>query len=387
MGLAASLAKIGIVNEEAQEVKDFLSTGFPVLDERLSGRYLGGGVPQGRITEIAGPSSAGKTAIASNIMSDAQRRGGVAIFMDHEKSFEITFAKEAFGMTDDPDQWVYRRPITYEKSWDEVKEILYMIRGVEIKMSKSGDVEGIIFNTPMYPYDVPVVVVFDSLAAMTPQQKFGKLSQKQGMNDHLALAKLTSQTFDVMASVAEKTNTTFIFLNQIRTKPGVMYGDDTTTPGGNAPEFYCSTRLRLGKTILYNKALKQKYGTKVGCEVVKSKISRPFGKCEWEFHYGTGGAGGAGKFQVTRGVIEELKLIGKLETSGAWVTWKGKKWNSMDNLVKHIEENGEYPELLALFPDRRPTGVAEIAETHTADVLIAGVDDDLLKELDKPDEV
>jgi RecA/RadA recombinase len=376
MGLAAALAAKGIVNEEAQEVQDFLSTGFPVLDERLSGRYIGGGVPQGRITEIAGPSSAGKTAIASNIMAEAQRRGGVAIFMDHEKTFQITYAKATFGMTDDPDQWVYRRPMTYEQSWDTVKEILYLIRGISVKTSKSGDTK-IEFGKPMLAYEVPVVVVFDSLASMTPQEKFGKASENQGMRDKLALAALTSVTFDVMATIAEMTNTTFVFLNQIRTKPGVMYGDDTTTPGGNAPEFYCSTRLRLGKSILYDKATKTKYGTKVGCEVTKSKISRPFGKCEWEFHFMPDGSG---KFQVVRGVIEELKLIGKLETSGAWVTWKGKKWNSMDNLVAHIEANGEYEELLKLFPEKRPMGVAEVAPYSGPE----DADDALLAPMDKP---
>lgn len=347
MGLAAKLAAKGIKNDKAQEVKGFLSTGNPVLDQRISGRYIGGGIPQGRITEIAGPSSAGKTAMASNIMAEAQKAGGVAIFMDHEKTFEISYACDTFGMTDDEDHWIYKRPMTYEESWDHVREILYLIRGIEAKKNKAGDFK-IVFGEPLVPYETPVVVVFDSLASMTPQEKFGKASEDQGMRDKLALAALTSVTFDVMASIAEQTNTTFVFLNQIRTKPGVMYGDDTTTPGGNAPEFYCSSRLRLGKSVLYDKEAKVKYGTKITCEVVKNKVYRPFGKTDWEFHFGSDGIG---RVMVEACVMEEGITLGLIEQAGAWFTFDGERFQGKGNLAKHFVDNPEaYASLLSKLP-------------------------------------
>lgn len=345
MGLAAALAAKGHVNAEADEIRGFLSTGFPPLDQRISGRYVGGGVPQGRITEIAGPESAGKTALASAIMADAQRRGGVAIFQDHEKSFKIEFAKKLSGMTDDPDQWIYNRPRTYEESWDQVKDLLYTIRGVEVL--KSGKLK---LGTPLIPFDVPVVVVFDSLAGMTPQEKFTKESEDATMRDRLALAAATSATFDVMASIAELTNTTMVFLNQLREQPGVTHGDNTTTPGGKAPAFYCSVRIKLTRGLIYDKEIKDYTGQEIRCVVYKNKVWKPFGKTAWNYWFDAGDGSGRGKFDIVGGVIEELKAVGALETSGAWVTWKGKKWNSMKNLVAHIEENGEYDDLLALLP-------------------------------------
>jgi RecA/RadA recombinase len=342
MGLADKLAAAGIKNASNQGVTEFLSTGYPPLDHRISGKYIGGGVPVGRLTEIAGPPSAGKTAIATNVMVGVQKRGGIAIFMDHEKSFDIELAK-SFGLSDHADQWVYQRPDTYEESWDRVKDILYMARGITVH-KKEGF---LIYGEPMISFDIPIVVVFDSLASMTPQEKFAKRSEDQGMRDKLALASATSSTFDVMSTIAEKTNVSFIFLNQIRTKPGVMYGDNTETPGGNAPEFYCSVRIRLGRSILWDDTTKTKYGQKIGCEVVKNKVTRPFGKTDWEFTFEDNGKG---KFQVTAGVIEELCKLGLMDQSGAWISWDGKKWNSRKQLVAHIEEKGQYPDLLALFP-------------------------------------
>jgi RecA/RadA recombinase len=345
MGLAAALAAKGITNAEADELKGWLSTGLPNLDQRISGKYVGGGIPQGRITELAGPESAGKTAIASNVMAEAQKAGGVAIFMDHEKSFKIGFAKEVFGMTDDPDHWSYHRPLTYEESWDKVKEILYILRGVEVQ--KNGKLK---LNTPMVPYDIPVVVVFDSLASMTPQEKFMKDAEDATMRDRLALAAATSATFDVMASIAELTNTTMLFLNQLREQPGVTHGDNTTTPGGKAPAFYCSVRIKLARSILYDKIAKVKYGQEIRAEVYKNKVWKPFGKTGWNFLFDDGSGTGRGKFDIINSVIDELIDIGKIERSGAWITWDGKKWNSRDALEKHIVANDQYPMLIALFP-------------------------------------
>lgn len=345
MSVAAALAAKGITNADTDEKYTFLSTGLPNLDHRISGRYIGGGIPQGRITELAGPESAGKTAIATNVMKSAQEAGGIAIFMDHEKSFRINFAKEVFGMTDDPEHWIYHQPRTYEESWDKVKEILYILRGVEVL--KSGKLK---LNEPLVPFELPIVVVFDSLASMTPQEKFNKESEDATMRDRLALAAATSATFDVMATIAEMTNTTMLFLNQLREQPGVTHGDNTTTPGGKAPAFYSSVRMKLARTILYDTTTKTKYGQEIRCEVYKNKVWRPFGKTSWNFLYDDGTNSGRGKFDILNSVIDELIAIGKIDRSGAWITWDGKKWNSRKQLEAHIVENDQYPLLLSLFP-------------------------------------
>lgn len=343
MGIAALLASKGIANAEEPPVSGFLSTGYLPLDQRIAGKYIGGGIPQGRITEISGFESSGKTAIASNVMAAAQKAGGVAIFQDHEKSFRIAHAIELSGMTDAPDHWIYNRPLTYEESWDQVKEILYVLRGVEVL--KSGKLK---MGTPALPFDVPVVVVFDSLASMTPQEKFAKDSEDATMRDRLALAAATSATFDVMASIAELTNTTMLFLNQLREQPGVTHGDNTTTPGGKAPAFYATVRIKLARSILWDDKTKTKYGQEIRAEVYKNKVWRPFGKTSWNYLFDDGH--GRGKFDVLNGMIDELIDLGSIERNGAWVTWDGKKWNSRKELTAHIEGNGQVPKLIDLFP-------------------------------------
>lgn len=343
MSIAALLAKAGIKNDEVKEIRDFLSTGIPELDFELSGSYVEGGIPMGAITLIEGPSAAGKTAIATAIMANCQKRGGIAVFQDHEKAFALRLAKKACDLSDNPEHWVYKRPHTYEESWDQVKETLYVLRGVTV--DKDGRLK---LSTPAVPYDIPIVVVFDSLASMTPQSKFAKDSGDQTMKDKLALAAATSATMDVMATIAEVTNTAFVFLNQVREAPGVMYGDATTTPGGKAPEFYASCRIRLAKKIIWDEKTKQKVGTTVNMEVIKNKIRRPFGKAEVSFYYQ---ADGTGKFDTLGSTVERAVKAGVIEQSGSWSSWDGKKFQSRAELKKYITENGQYATLVKMLDD------------------------------------
>ena len=343
MGLADSLSKAGLSNAENQGATKFLSSGFPPLDHALSGTYKDGGFAQGRMHEIFGPPSAGKTAIATNVMVDAQRQGGFASFMDHERSFAIRLAK-LLGLNVDPDYWVYQRPNTFESSIDTITELTLMARGLAIKDGeyvKHGDI--------LFPMDKPIVIVFDSLAAMVPMSAWEKDAAKRNMNDNTALARATAAHFPKLNNLSEECNVTLLILNQIRTKIGVMYGDPTTTPGGGAPEFYCSTRTKLGRSILTEGegAKKVKVGQRIGCEVIKNKISRPFEKVEWDFLWQ---ADGSGKFDVIGGCIEELVKLGKIERAGAWTTWDGKKFNSRRLLEEHIVAAGQLPKLLSLFP-------------------------------------
>lgn len=348
MGLAAKLAAHGIVNAENTGVTQFISTGYPPLDKALSARWVGGGLPSGRVIEMFGPPSAGKTAISTNAMVNAQADGGLAIFQDHENSFDEELGV-GFGLNTDPNFWVYNKPDTFEQSIDQVEKILKTARALEFKNGRfvpTGE-------EPLFPMDKPIVVVFDSLASMVPQSTLSDSKGKEkdtsdrNMNDNTALARATSAHFPRIALLAERANATLIFLNQVRTKLGVMYGDPTTTPGGGAPEYYASVRIKLGRSMILSADKKTKLGQQIGAEVVKNKVVAPFQKAEWSFLFEEDGSG---RFDVIGGVIDALIDIGKIERAGAWITWDGKKWNSREALHNHITLKGQYPDLIALFP-------------------------------------
>lgn len=329
MSLASALAKAGIENVERQDVTDFLSTGYPPLDKALAGSYRKGGFAQGRMHEMSGPPSAGKTAIATMVMANAQKAAGVAGFKDHERSFSVELGK-TLGLTDDPNQWIYRTPLTFEESLDQATEIAEIVRdpknGIDPK--------------------APLVFVFDSLAAMVPKSKWDKSAKDYNMNDTTALARSTSSAFPAFAQRCEQFNITALFLNQVRTKPGVMYGDPTTTPGGVAMEFYATQRVKLGRSILWDEKTKTKYGQKIGAEVIKNKAYRPFEKVEWEFHFTDEGGG---RFDFTGGTIDALVKEGLIEQAGAYLVWEGKKLYK-SQLVKKIEEEGLREKLIELLP-------------------------------------
>ena len=341
-GFAAKLAAAGRKNAERQSVEQFLTTGYPPLDKRISNKYKGGGLPVGRIVEIFGPESSGKTAIATNVMKAAQDLGGLAIFKDHENSFDINLA-EKLGLNTDPDFWVYNKPDSFEQSVDEVMHDVLMARGLALK-------DGAIVKTgpALFDESKPIVVVFDSLAAMVPQSAL-KAAAARNMNDNTALSRATSAHFPSLTKVAERTNTLIIFLNQIRTKLGVMYGDPTTSPGGDAPKFYASIRIKLGRTMLVNKATGETLGQQITCNVIKNKVNRPFLKCQWNYLFDK--ESGKGHFDVLGGIIDELVEVGKLEKAGAWITWDGKKWNSRKELLAHITDNKQISQLIDLLPE------------------------------------
>lgn len=350
MGLASTLASAGIKNAEQQNVEQFISTGYPPLDNALASSYREGGFPSGRIVEMFGPPSAGKTAIATNCMVNAQKMGGFAIFQDHENSFDVELARN-MGLSDDPDFWVYNKPDTFEQSIEQMETILLAARGMEFK----GGAYKLSGQPVLFPRDKPIVIVFDSLASMVPQSVIvdskgkNKDVSDRNMNDNTALARATSAHMPRIALLADRCNALIIILNQVRTKLGVMYGDPTTTPGGGAPEYYASVRVKLGRSIITKGEGKDRklLGQRIGAEIIKNKVRAPFKKAEWDFLWMDDGTG---KFDIVGGVIDELISLGKIEQAGAWITWDGKKWNSRPALYKHIEENGQYPQLLDMFP-------------------------------------
>lgn len=212
-------------------------------------------------------------------MIAAQRMGGIAVFLDHENSFDVGLAV-GMGLNADEDEgyWVYKQPNTFEESVELMGQILNLVR-----------------SEKLIPDSAPIVIVADSLASMVPRskaEKFGKMADgtakdkdELNMNDNTALARATSANFPTLAQWCRQYNCCLIVLNQVRTKIGVMFGDPTTSPGGDSPKFYASVRIRLGAGQL--KDGKDKIGQSVGAECVKNKVAPPFEKCSWNFYYDT----------------------------------------------------------------------------------------------------
>lgn len=341
--IAKALASAIGDNDPEATVSSYLDTGFPPLNHASSSDW-DGGAPVGRVIEIAGPPSSGKTAIATEIMSAAQRAGGVAGFNDHERSFQKTVA-EKIGLDTKPGRFVYKKPETFEES-----VAIFHLAVSTIREKK------LIAKT------APIVWVFDSLAAMVPQSVTTDAKGKardatdRNMNDNTALSRATSAHFPAIAMIAEKYDVLVIFLNQIRTKIGVMFGDPRKTSGGDSPAFYFSQRLWLSASQI-------KKGTEViGMEVtgkfVKNKVSRPFQEAKWRFMFQPDGTG---RFDRERSLIEFLDSEGRFpaETSDGKEPAKGKiiwedKQLFKEEVARRIEAEGPtgFAKLKALLPTR-----------------------------------
>lgn len=316
-------------NSELEGVDLWLDTGFKPLNNALSGSYHKG-FPCGRIIELFGDESCGKTAIATSAMIAAQKAGGIAFFNDHERSFMPSLAERA-GLDLTPGQYVYQTPRTFEQSVTNTFKFIASVR-----------------EKKAIPKEAPIVVVFDSLASMVPKSKLAKEIDEQGMNDSLALAKACSAVFPVMQLHAAEFNVCILVLNQQREKPGVMFGDATTTPGGKAPKFYASIRVQLGRAMI--KDAKDKsivLGQEIKAKVVKNKVSRPFQRAEWRFMFRDDGTGYLDAIGSTVDFCVEEGLI---EKSGNYLVWGGKKYYRKA-LVEHITENDLREELEALLVD------------------------------------
>lgn len=303
MDLAAAVDEVFGGEPESKGVNFWLDTGYPPLNKAISGDYFGG-LPSGRIIEIFSPESCGKTAIANQVMASAQQAGGVALFMDHERSFMKDIA-EFNGLDVSRSKFSLQYPDTFEESVTKAIRFAKFVRE----------------NKIIEP-TAPIVIVFDSLASMVPQSKLAKEVDEQGMNDSLALAKACSAVFPTLSLYAEKYEICVILLNQTREKPGVVYGDPTTTPGGKAPKFYASVRIQLGRSMIKKDGEIQ--GQDVSCNVIKNKVSRPFQKCQWQFMFNEDGTG---SFDTIGGTLDELCKLEILKKSGAFIEWDGKKYN------------------------------------------------------------
>jgi protein RecA len=296
-GAVIKLGQSAVLNVEA------ISTGSLSLDMALGI----GGVPRGRIVEIFGPESSGKTTVALHIVAQAQKAGGVAVFIDVEHALDPVYAK-ALGV--DTDSLLVSQPDTGEQAL-EICEALV----------RSGAVD---------------VVVVDSVAAMVTK---AEIEGEMG-DTHVGLqARLMSQALRKLTGAISKSNCVVIFINQLREKIGVMYGNPETTPGGRALKFYSSVRLDVRRSEQLKNG-SEIIGNRTRVKVVKNKVAPPFKEAEFDIMYGKG---------ISRdGEILDLAVqLDIINKGGAWFTYGEQRWQGRDNLKTYMKENPEFAEEIA----------------------------------------
>lgn len=307
-----------------------VSTGSVSLDYALGV----GGLPRGRIVEIYGPESSGKTTVALHVVAEVQKLGGEAAFVDAEHALDPVYAK-ALGV--DTDNLLVSQPDSGEQAL-EITEALV----------RSGAID---------------IVVVDSVAALVPQQE---IEGEMGAS-HVGLqARLMSQALRKLSGIVSKTNCIVIFINQLREKVGVMYGNPETQPGGRALKFYASVRLDVRRSEIL-KTGDESYGNRVKVKVVKNKVAPPFRTAEFDILYGTGISKNSEIFDLA----VKFDIIDK---SGAWFYYEGERLaQGRDNAKKAMEES---PELLAKIEAQVREALTRSAPDDELDVL--GDDDEEL---------
>jgi recombination protein RecA len=261
-----------------------------------------GGVPRGRIIEIYGPESSGKTTLALHIVSEAQKVGGVAAYIDAEHAMDAEYAGKLGVNIDD---LLISQPDSGEQAL-EIAEALVRSNGVD-------------------------VIVIDSVAALVPR---AELDGEMGDSLPGLQARLMSQALRKLAAIVAQSNTCFIFINQIREKIGVMFGSPETTTGGRALKFYASVRLDI-RRIGAIKDGDRVVGNRTRVKVVKNKVAPPFRECEFDIMYGEG---------ISReGDAVDLGVLHKVvEKSGAWFSYKGERLGQgRENSKQTLKDNPE----------------------------------------------
>jgi recombination protein RecA len=284
---------------------DVISSGSIALDSALGV----GGYPRGRIIEMYGPESSGKTTLALHAIAEAQKLGGIAAFIDAEHALDPQYAKN-LGVNID-ELWV-SQPDTGEQALEIAESLI-----------RSGAVD---------------IIVVDSVAALTPRAEI-----EGDMGDsHMGLqARLMSQALRKLTAIIGKSNCTLVFINQIRMKIGVMFGNPETTTGGNALKFYSSVRLEIRRVESIDaKGEDDVVGNRVRVKVVKNKVAPPFRKVELDIYFGKG---------VSRcaSLLDSAVKHGIIDKKGAWFTQgEIKVGQGHENAVNFVEQNKEYADNL-----------------------------------------
>ena len=293
-----SIMKLG---DESVEDVDTIPTGSLSLDAALGV----GGYPKGRIIEIFGPESSGKTTLALHAIAEAQKAGGLAAFIDAEHALDRFYAAKLGVNTDD---LLISQPDNGEQALEIADQLI-----------RSSAID---------------IIVIDSVAALTPK---AEIEGDMGDNKVGLQARLMSQALRKLTSSISKTNTTCIFINQLREKIGIMFGDPETTTGGNALKFYASVRLDI-RRVTTLKDGDTPIGNQVRVKIVKNKVAPPFRKAEFEITFGEG---------ISRaGEIVHLGVeLGILKKSGSWFSYgETRLGQGRDAVKKLIKDNPELSE-------------------------------------------
>jgi len=280
---------------------DVIPTGSIALDIALGV----GGIPRGRVTEIFGQESSGKTTLAYHIIAEAQKAGGTAAFIDAEHAVDANYAKN-LGV--DIDSLLVSQPDTGEEALEIIDALV-----------RSGAVE---------------VVVLDSVAALVPK---AEIEGEMG-DSHVGMqARLMSQALRKIGGSVAKTNSAAIFVNQIREKIGVMFGNPETTPGGRALKFWASVRLEV-RRIDTVKIGNEVMGTRVRVKVQKNKVAPPFRQAEFDIMFSKG-------ISRSGGVLDLAAEMGMVSKTGTWFTYGDQRLGQgRENAKQYLEEN---PELMS----------------------------------------
>jgi recombination protein RecA len=309
------------MGDQQRELVPAVSTGSLGLDIALGV----GGLPRGRVVEIYGPESSGKTTLTLSVIAECQKLGGTAAFIDAEHALDPNYAEKLGVNVED---LIVSQPDTGEQALEVVDMLV-----------RSGAVD---------------IVVVDSVAALTPR---AEIEGEMG-DSHMGLqARLMSQALRKITGNINRSNTLVIFINQIRMKIGVMFGNPETTTGGNALKFYASVRLDI-RRIGAVKEGEEVVGSETRVKVVKNKVAPPFRQAEFDILYGKG--------IYRMGEVIELGVkAGLIEKSGAWYSWKGDRiGQGKANAARFL---GEHPEIAGPLEAEIRARALSVAGSATSD--------------------